>query len=274
MNNYSPIFAVSSSGDMKKPFSKPLGDPSTTGEPSGFFVMSEKQCRSCLGYFPIDGFCITAHRKRGNYCKGCATIRTRDYFRTAIGLVSRICSNQKKGSVERGFAAPNYSVDELREWMFSQEIYHKLHEEWVESGYEKLKTPSCDRLDDYKPYTLDNLRIVTWEVNAKRYQSDRVIGKNNKQNTAVVCFDSNGEFVAEYHSQRHAHRVTGVINVNISFCCKRKDYTAGGFFWRFKRDCVDFDIKGLPVITGTNGKLLTGVPLKEQEVEIAQEVMY
>lgn len=45
-------------------------------------------------------------------------------------------------------------------------------------------------------------------------------------------------------------------------------------FGRIEDLRVDFDIKGLPVITGTNGKLLTGVPLKEQEVEMAQEVMY
>ena len=45
-------------------------------------------------------------------------------------------------------------------------------------------------------------------------------------------------------------------------------------FGRIEDLRVDFDIKGLPVITGTNGKLLTGVPLKEQEVEMAQEVIY
>jgi len=45
-------------------------------------------------------------------------------------------------------------------------------------------------------------------------------------------------------------------------------------FGRIEDLRVDFDIKGLPVITGTNGKLLTGVPLKEQEVEMVQEVMY
>lgn len=34
---------------------------------------------------------------------------------------------------------------------------------------------------------------------------------------------------------------------------------------------VDFDMKGLPMMTGTNGKILTGVPLKEQEVEMKSE---
>lgn len=35
---------------------------------------------------------------------------------------------------------------------------------------------------------------------------------------------------------------------------------------------VGHDIKGLPVIRGTKGKLLTGVPLKEQEVEMETQV--
>ena len=35
---------------------------------------------------------------------------------------------------------------------------------------------------------------------------------------------------------------------------------------------VGHDIKGLPVIRGTKGKLLTGVPLKEQEIEMETQV--
>jgi len=43
-------------------------------------------------------------------------------------------------------------------------------------------------------------------------------------------------------------------------------------FGRLEDITVDFDIKGLPVIKGTNGKLLTGVPLKEQEIEMETQV--
>jgi len=66
---------------------------------------------------------------------------------------------------KRGHLNPTYSLNELRDWLFSQDEFHKIYDEWVESGYDRWKRPSCDRLDDYKPYSLDNMRIVSWRDN-------------------------------------------------------------------------------------------------------------
>lgn len=264
-------FTVSSSGDMKKLFTKPLGNPPTTGEPSGFFVMESKKCNTCEEVFNISMFGIIQGGWISGKCKKCRSGETLAFQRTLAGLASKMYSTQKQSSERRGHKPPEYSMIELRAFLLSSPIYLNLHAKWVESGYLKDLKPSCDRIDDYKPYTFDNIRVVTWRENSDKYQSDRVAGLNNKQNCAVVCFDLNGAFVAEYHSQKQASRITGIPNSNVALCCKKKHTVAGGFYWRFKRDCVEFDEKNnLPMITGSGGRILTGVPMKEQEIYLAE----
>jgi len=246
MNNYSPIFAVSSSGDMKKPFSKPLGDPSTTGEPSGFFVMSEKQCTGCKKDLPITEFGLLA---KAPYiraaCNGCRSEDTRLLQRSLKGCIGKMYSHQKQSSKRRGHQEPLYSLRELEVFLLNSEEYIKLHAQWADSGYMKGLKPSCDRLDDYKPYSFDNIRVVTWDENNRKYQSDRVVGVNNKQNMAVVSLDSNNIFVTEYFSIRQAARMINVPAANIQRCCVVKHRRAKGFFWRYKSDYIGLNEIGI-----------------------------
>jgi len=44
-------------------------------------------------------------------------------------------------------------------------------------------------------------------------------------------------------------------------------------FGKVEELVVSHDVKGLPVILGSGGKLLTGVSLKEQEVKMELSVM-
>jgi hypothetical protein len=117
---------------------------------------------------------------------------------------------------------PTYSKDELKEWMLSQKEYHRLHAEWVESGHDKDKAPSCDRIDDYKGYSFDNIRIVTWGENSRKYDSDRVNGVNNKESLEVFQYSKTGEFIQSFHSRREAGRKTGAHPQLISKCTKGK----------------------------------------------------
>lgn len=68
--------------------------------------------------------------------------------------------------------------------------------------------------------------------------------KNNQSNTqyktsatkAVVQFEQNGTFVAEYNSITEAQKSTGISSSGIGACCNNKRLSAGGFVWRFKED--------------------------------------
>lgn len=60
----------------------------------------------------------------------------------------------------------------------------------------------------------------------------------------VVQYDKHGNFISEYHSIKAASRATGVGDVNISYCCKRKIKTAGGYIWRYLNDVLtDSDLE-------------------------------
>ena len=198
--------------------------------------MQEKKCNKCNEILGVSMFSLMKDGWRLGTCKKCRGIETLTFQRTMSGLASKMYSNQKQKSERRGHNPPSYSMIELRGFLLSSSVYANLYSKWVESGYLKELKPSCDRLDDYKGYSLDNIRIVTWGENNAKYQSDRVVGVNNKQNNAVVCLSSSMEFVAEYHSQKEACRVLGISNSNISLCCKKKTYTTKGFYWRSKQD--------------------------------------
>jgi len=172
-------------------------------------------------------------RYQHNCCRHCENLKNREYLRTKKGLISGIYSRQKSSSRLRGHDMPNYTLNELREWAFNQAIFHRLHTEWVRSGYKKDKTPSCDRLDDYKPYAFDNLQLITWYENWKKCNNDVINGINNKLSKSVVQMTLDGKFIVEHYSIAQAVRVTRAVRGNIRACCQGKRKTAGGFKWEF-----------------------------------------
>ena len=53
----------------------------------------------------------------------------------------------------------------------------------------------CYRQDDYKPYKLDNLRLVTWKENLDKCNQDKRNGINNKLSKSVIRMDKNENFI-------------------------------------------------------------------------------
>jgi len=195
--------------------------------------MEMKKCSKCGELKPLSEFYI--RRDQRTYraeCKKCTDKRNSDYLKTKRGVVYSIYVNQKKHSKKRGHAMPSYTSEELKDWLYSQKKFHELYDKWRTSDYDMWLRPSCDRLDDYKPYTLDNLRVVTLKENVTRSYSDRKNGINNKTNKAVLQFAKNGDFIKEYHSVSEATRQTKIHH--ISSVCLGKRMTAGGFIWKFK----------------------------------------
>ena len=157
------------------------------------------------------------------------------YQKTKKGIVTVIYNSQKQSSKRRGHPMPSYTLKELRQWMYSQKEFHELYDQWKASGYDRWLKPSCDRLDDYKPYTLDNLQVVAWKDNFSRSHKDRLNGVNNKASKSVLQFTLDGEFVAEHYSLHNAERQTGVSFKSISKVCNGEYSYAGGYVWEFKQ---------------------------------------
>ena len=198
--------------------------------------MTSKNCTLCKELKPLLDFCkLKVSPDRHQYhCKACDKIKKDAYRHTRDGVASTIYYSQKSSSKSRGHQPPTYTVCELRNWCYKNVDFDRLYLNWANSGYDKMKTPSCDRRDDYLPYTLDNiLRVCTWQENYDRSLSDRKNGINNKTNRSVMQLTTNDECVAEFHSMAYASRVTGFDVGGIRRCCNGLAKICGKHRWRF-----------------------------------------
>lgn len=194
-----------------------------------------KKCTRCNEEKPLEEFYKYKLRKdgRNSHCKKCDYKIRKSNYRTVRGRVLQIYSSQKTNSKHRGHQQPTYTKEEFIDWMLSNEDYLRLHAQWVDSGFKKSLAPSCDRLDDYKGYRFDNIRVITWDENNKKGHLYRKIGLNNKHSKSVVKIDLNGEKLEEYYSVSQAAREMNLHYSSILAACNGKSKTSGGFKWKY-----------------------------------------
>ncbi len=194
-----------------------------------------KICNSCGENKILSEFYKHKKNKDGlRYsCKECGKKQTTIYQRTEKGLIYKIYEKQISNSKERGHNPPNYTKEELYKWVLSQNNFKKLYSDWVDSNYFTNLAPSVDRLDDYKPYTLNNIRLVAWEDNLKKAHNDRLLGINNKNSKKVYQYDLEDNFIKEYFSVAEAFRQTNIRH--ISDACNGIYKTTGGFKWSYEK---------------------------------------
>ena len=200
----------------------------------------KKICANCHIEKDKSSFTPNSKNKDGlnSWCRDCYKTKSLSYSKTKNGVISKIYNHQKEKSKRRNHPLPSYTFEELKKWCFNQEIFNKLYDEWVISNYDTNLKPSIDRLDDYKPYSFDNIQITTWQQNNKKANEDRKNGNNNKGSKAVVQFDLNNNEINRFHSSKEAERITNIPHTHILNCCmnKPKYNTAGGFIWRYADD--------------------------------------
>ena len=98
-------------------------------------------------------------------------------------LASKMYSRQKQSSIERGHPLPDYDRKWLTEWLMSRDNFKDMHTKWIESNMESSLKPSVDRINPLKPYTKDNIQLVTWGENNKKSRSiDSIVYKDHKNN--------------------------------------------------------------------------------------------
>jgi len=165
-------------------------------------------------------------------CRKCNIDRIKLYSKTKKGLITRIYSNQKKSAKQRSQNAPSYTKLELKVWLYSQELFHELYNNWVISGYKNELIPSCDRINDYKSYTLYNIQLMTWQENRNKSHINLDRKRKNKQCKPVIQFDVDGNFIKKYYSISEAVRKTGINKIGT--CCRNKRKTAGNYVWKYK----------------------------------------
>lgn len=72
---------------------------------------------------------------------------------------------------------------------------------------------------------------VPWDKGIKRKPSDF-----DKLRKEVLQFSKDGKLLNEFDSLKTASEKLNIPKSSISYCCKRRYKTAGGFVWRYKKD--------------------------------------
>jgi len=197
--------------------------------------MKTKVCTRCGIEKPVSKFYKNRNTNdKLNYeCANCCREKLLRFQRTPWGLATKIYIQQIANSKLRNHPPPTYSKEKLYNWIVSKPQFKKLYDKWVSSGYNKMLIPSCDRRNDYRPYTLRNLQLVTFKENLENSYSNIRNGINRKQCRAVIQRMKNGTFVAKYYSIKEAERKTGIFESGISSTCRGRVKTAGGFKWEY-----------------------------------------
>lgn len=200
-----------------------------------------KKCSKCSEYKEPTEFYAHGKTKQGtprksHRCKKCDNARTREAKKykspTKSRLIGKIFRMQTSNSKRRGHAPQSYSLTELRIWMLSQDEFHKLYKEWIDSGMQEMKIPTCDRLDNTKGYSFNNIRIVTWHENIKQAALDRKTGIDKTSNRPVKQYSKKGEFIQSFHSRAEAARAVNGCPRHICACISGRQKTSKGFIWR------------------------------------------
>ena len=160
---------------------------------------------------------------------------SRPYERTVTGLCYKLYYDQCKSSKHRGHLEPQYSKDDLYQWIISQPNFNTLYESWVDSNYASELRPSCDRLDNTIGYTFDNIELVTWKENKRRANADVASCTIMLNQTQVYQYSTDGHFMRSYQSIAEACRLDLSLDQrNITACCQGKIPTAYGYFWSYR----------------------------------------
>lgn len=169
-------------------------------------------------------------------CRSCRNEHKIEATRTKVGHIKKIYFNQKRASEKRGHSHPVYSLDEITQWLLSQDLFHTLHKQWKESGYDKNLAPSIDRIDNSIGYCFENIQLMTWLENSQLAHEHCKQGKlsTGNKNILVSQYTLDGVLVNIFPTLRTAARSFGKqCRKEIKLCCDGLKNQEQGFIWKY-----------------------------------------
>lgn len=132
----------------------------------------------------------------------------------ALRLLSRYKKNDKKYNRGESDLTAKWIVENI----FSKPCVHCGKTGWDVIG--------CNRLDNTKPHTMDNVEPCCFECN-------NILGNPPKK---VLQYSIDGKLINEYSSLKEAAIALNAKESSISRCCNNAKYykTAYGYIWKFR----------------------------------------
>ena len=182
-----------------------------------------KICSTCQKNLSLDDFYYNGYKKSGepkyrSQCKKCISELRKKTHHSKQGLIQIMYSKQLYRQHLRFNLKLDYSLEDLRNWAFKQDNFDLLFQNWERSSFKKDEVPSCDRIDATKPYSLDNLQLLTWEQNFEKSHQER--------QRPVRCIET-GEV---FESSTAACLSLGLVRTAIDSAIT-KGGTSGGYHW-------------------------------------------
>jgi hypothetical protein len=164
------------------------------------------------------------------------SIKKKAYYRTRHWIAVSLINSHKKRTKKNWYSKVWYTLDELKDWLYSQDNFEDLYNKWVNSWYERQFAISIDRINDYKWYSFDNIQLMICKENVAKWNRDRKNWINNKMNTKILQLYLGWAIKSEFYSTMEAERQTGIDHSLIHRVCRGAKYskTAWWYKWAFK----------------------------------------
>lgn len=146
--------------------------------------------------------------------------RCRKYNKTQLGRARHLLLNynqyDRDANRGQGDLTPEWIVDNI----FTKPCVHCGETDWRKIG--------CNRLDNSKPHTTDNVEPCCLKCNVKL--------NSIELSKKVFQYNLDGSLVKTWNSVSECNR-NGYHGSNISNCCNGKAKTYKGYIWSFNQHC-------------------------------------
>lgn len=142
-----------------------------------------------------------------------------EQYKRAISLANGYKYLDKRSNIGVSSLTPKWIYDNI------------LFKSCVHCGKTGWNVIGCNRLDNSKPHTMDNVEPCCLECNLKlegEYYKDKFSKK-------VYQYDFDGNLLKIWNSVRECGR-NGFNQASVCLCCNGKKCQYKGFIWKYKED--------------------------------------
>lgn len=140
-----------------------------------------------------------------------------EYRKSQLGRAISLLNRYKSADLESGRGECTLTAKWVVDNIFTKPCAHCGETDWRKIG--------CNRLDNSKPHTEDNVEPCCWECNKKlgnEYHKKKIC-QYTKEGVLVKVWDC----VSDAINEGYYHVVK---------CCKGERKTCGGFVWKYKKE--------------------------------------